>query len=317
MNAPEPGAHLSALRVSRINLAVLIVLAAGLAMLLFNFVQRSETSLWEHVVHLCLLALSTLGEHLVYLPQVVLLLLICIGAVSMLVELTLQILRTQRAVRHLGLIAVALPARLRPLARQLGLEPRLDVLATNQPTAFCYGFWKPRVLVTTGLLDTLADDELLATLAHERSHLRARDPLQLLVLRALAKGLFFLPVARDLSSGAELAQEVAADAEVVRVLGGSSALASAMLKLSESQQMRDDSRLAIGRFSHMDARIQYLAEPSKRMAFTFSYARLAWSGLIVILMVVALFPSTPNAPSALSLDPDNTNALEWQRHAGG
>ena len=301
---PEPSPFLSALRVARFCLLFLVALAAGLAMLLLNFAERGDSPLWVHVVNFCLLALDSLGEHLVYLPQVALLLMACLGLIRMAAELSRQLYRTWRTVRLLCKTTISLPARLRPIARALGIEPYVDVVAMDQPTAFCYGFWKPRVLVTTGLLESLDDEETTAVLIHEWAHLRSRAPLQLLLSRALAKAMFFLPIARDLSNRFELAQEIAADAEVVRICGERYGLARALLKLSQSPPKHDYARLAVGGFSQLAVRVQYLSEPGKRMVLALNYARLAWSGIIGALLIVVLLSSSPGTSGVLSIDPD-------------
>ena len=55
-------------------------------------------------------------------------------------------------------VAVAEPAEL--LARQIGLTGRVDVVEISTPLAFCYGFVRPRVLVSRGLIDALSPTNL-------------------------------------------------------------------------------------------------------------------------------------------------------------
>jgi Zn-dependent protease with chaperone function len=76
-----------------------------------------------------------------------------------------------------------------------GSTPAL-VSDDDQPHAFCIGLLRPRVYVSRATLEFLDDDELEAVLAHEVHHARRRDPLRLLAARALADGLFFLPLVR-------------------------------------------------------------------------------------------------------------------------
>lgn len=299
----ESSPHPSPARAARRFLVVLIALAVGLIVLLLNIAANSE-GLWSHVYHFCLLAWNALGEHLVYLSQMVLLLLPCIGISLLLIEVLSQVWHTRRAVLRLRSAAIATPARLQEMARRLDIETRMDVVETTQPVAFCYGLWTPRILITTGLLKLFEDDELNALLIHERTHLRSRDPLQLLASRALARGMFFLQIARDLASAHELAQEIVGDAEVVQILGERSALASALLKLLATRQDHFYSTLAVGGFSHVDARIEYLAEPGRRVGLSPNYFHVAWSGIFAVLLVVAVLSTLSVTPVALPLDPD-------------
>jgi Zn-dependent protease with chaperone function len=105
-----------------------------------------------------------------------------------------------------------------------------SVLVANdpEPRAFCAGYLRPRVFVSSGALARLSRTELEAIVAHERHHLRRRDPLRLLIVRVLADALFFLPAIRRLGDRYGALAEVAADEAAVRV-AGPGGLASALL----------------------------------------------------------------------------------------
>jgi Zn-dependent protease with chaperone function len=113
-----------------------------------------------------------------------------------------------------------------------GATPRL-VFEDDQPHAFCIGMRRPRVYVSRAALELLADDELDAVLAHEVHHARRRDPLRLLVARALADGLFFLPLVRRLAERYAALAELAADEAAAAARGGRRALASALLAFDD------------------------------------------------------------------------------------
>lgn len=133
--------------------------------------------------------------------------------------------------------------------RRLAVVDSLEVDGTTvflfddeRPQAFCAQLVRPRIYLSTGALIALDDDELRAVLAHERHHQQRRDPLRLLVARALGDGLFFLPVLRRLRQRyAELA-EMAADDAAVAATGNRSILASALLRFGE----RADPQVVVG-----------------------------------------------------------------------
>jgi len=107
---------------------------------------------------------------------------------------------------------------------------RVRVIDDPKPVAFCAGLLRPRIYVSTGTLATLSDLELDAVVAHERHHARLRDPLRILLARALADGLLFLPVLRPLSDRYAALAELAADRAAVRASRDDAApLASALL----------------------------------------------------------------------------------------
>jgi bla regulator protein blaR1 len=117
-----------------------------------------------------------------------------------------------------------------PSARALADHPAVLVVDHAVPLAFCAGWLRPRVYVSTGVLARLSDRELQAVLAHEHHHGALRDPLRLAVSRVLSQALFFLPVLRSLHAAYADAAELTADAAALEAVDGATApLASAML----------------------------------------------------------------------------------------
>lgn len=83
----------------------------------------------------------------------------------------------------------------RPIAD--GTPPIMRFLDAR-PRVVCAGWLQPHVYVSTGALLDLAHDDLRAALEHQRHHARRRDPLRLVLMRALADGLPFLPILNPL-----------------------------------------------------------------------------------------------------------------------
>jgi hypothetical protein len=119
-----------------------------------------------------------------------------------------------------------------PVVGKLAEHPSVLLVGVDAPVAFCAGWMRPRVYVSTGVLDRLSESELRAVLAHERQHGALRDPLRLAIGRVLCQALFFLPVLNALQSDYADAAELTADAAALVALDGAgAALASAMLTL--------------------------------------------------------------------------------------
>jgi len=117
-----------------------------------------------------------------------------------------------------------------PVAGALPDHPSVSVIEAAAPMAFCAGWLRPRVYVSTAALEALSGDELRAVLAHEQHHRAVRDPLRLAVSRVLSQALFFLPVLRPLHDRYGDVAELTADAAALDATGGATApLASAML----------------------------------------------------------------------------------------
>lgn len=154
----------------------------------------------------------------------------------------------------LGSVSVAvLLLGVRSLVRQLGAGRRFLrglrvvgvgrgypsstlVIDDPRPQAFCAGYLRPRIYVSTAALAMLDDGELAAVLAHEQHHARRRDPLRVLLTEVLSHALFFLPVMRRLRRRYGALAELAADEAAVGAVGDAAPLASALLAFGESAQ---------------------------------------------------------------------------------
>ncbi len=92
-------------------------------------------------------------------------------------------------------------------------------LAEVQPLAFCSGVLKPRIHVTTGLLQVLSGPELEAVLRHEGHHRQRRHPLLRALLIGTGDVMFFLPVVGWLAERILDDAELAADRAAIRGVG--------------------------------------------------------------------------------------------------
>lgn len=120
------------------------------------------------------------------------------------------------------------------LCASLPDTPQVLVFADERPQAFCAGYLRARVYVSTATLEVLHPIELRAVLAHEREHLKRHDPLRIALARVLAHALFFLPaLARLVERYGDLA-ELRADASAIHESHGNRApLASALLAFGD------------------------------------------------------------------------------------
>ncbi|MCI0395752.1 MAG: M56 family metallopeptidase, partial [Chloroflexi bacterium] len=122
------------------------------------------------------------------------------------------------------------PAKLTHLCAELGLPAPIVVLAIPAPLAFCYGLFRPRICLSTGLVEALTDKELKAVLLHEEYHRRHYDPLRTFLADVLAVMFFFLPAVAEWRDFFLASTELAADRYATH-LAGRSFLAGALHKL--------------------------------------------------------------------------------------
>lgn len=103
------------------------------------------------------------------------------------------------------------------LAGALGLAGQVELVSDPRPLAHTLGLWRPRIVVSTGLLGLLDRESLVAVLAHERHHVRRREPLRQLLGVIASSALFFMPLAGELHRRYRWHREVEADDAAARV----------------------------------------------------------------------------------------------------
>jgi len=109
----------------------------------------------------------------------------------------------------------------------------VTVFADRLPLAFTAGFLKPRVFLSTRLVDILDEKELRAVILHESHHQRSKDPLKGLVVSFISDLLFFLPVSRFLHKTYHLTSEMTADAYSVSSQADPLDLVGSLLKVQK------------------------------------------------------------------------------------
>jgi beta-lactamase regulating signal transducer with metallopeptidase domain len=201
-----------------------------------------------------------------------------------------QIVATAVLIRSLVARKVPTAGHVQAIGRDLGLEDRIDVVADERPFSFCYWFFRPRICLSTALVERLDADELRAVLHHERYHLRQRDPLRIVVARYFAAGLYVVPVVDELLGFYALQKEIAADEESVRAEGSVTTLASALYKLlPEADEVSLGLLVPVSSLSVTEARIDQLVA-GRQIALSLSPLSIALSGgaLIGAAILVAI-----------------------------
>jgi hypothetical protein len=146
------------------------------------------------------------------------------------------------AARALGAGGRAVLARRRLRALSSADARGFRVLRSDEAHAFVLGLRQPEVYVSAGLLRQADPDSLETVLAHERAHVRRRDPLRRLAA-ALALSLHLPGVAGAIGRALRAAEEASADADAARALGDGTRVAAALVRFA---RMRLSAPLAVG-----------------------------------------------------------------------
>jgi Zn-dependent protease with chaperone function len=169
-----------------------------------------------------------------------------------------QLASSRRLARRVEELRATCPPQLAEAREGAGLRGRPRMIDVAEPFSFTYGALLPRVVVSRGLLESTSAEELRAVLVHERYHVRNLDPLKLVLARALARGLFFLPALRELEGRYLAGRELAADQRALSRCGRRP-LASALLKAVRGPSWPElSSAAAIGGPDMLDIRVAQL-----------------------------------------------------------
>jgi hypothetical protein len=154
------------------------------------------------------------------------------------------------ALAALGLIVLAIAARAtwrqlrayRRFVRGIPVVGRLPgsfgvtVIDDPNPQAFCAGYLRPNIYISSGALELLSEEELSAVLIHEEHHRAVRDPFRFAFAHVLSQALFFLPALRPLGDRYREIAEQRADAAAVRASAGEKGpLAAALLAFDAAE----------------------------------------------------------------------------------
>lgn len=227
----------------------------------------------------------TLGDHHLLLTDMALMLLpvVCLVLRGLVAALR-QVQHTRRVVYRLRTYAAApVPPALQAQAQRLRIAERLDVVVGGRAEAFCYGFLRPRICISTGLLAVLQGAEVEAVLRHERHHLRRRDPLRVLGWTLLRGACSWLT---PYAAHADLVRELAADRAVIGEQGRAP-LARALLTLVNQPRDAQLRGLAVSGVSVTEARIDQLLTPEKDIPPTSTPLLRRWMfGALALLVYV-------------------------------
>ena len=220
------------------------------------------------------------------LPALALTVVTTAGTVMGWVSLRRQLVATERLARVIRRDRVRLPNGLAAIAETLRLSGRIDLVAADEPFAVTYGFVRPRIAMSTALVDAASSPaELRAVLEHEAYHARNLDPLKLLLARWLEAVFFYLPVLRDLRARYLLTRELAADRRAAERCGVPP-LARALLNVgTATQRFGVAAGAALGGTELLPARIAQLESGAEPPGPPLTRSGVTTSGIAIALLI--------------------------------
>lgn len=150
------------------------------------------------------------------------------------------------------------------------------------PTAFCYGYFRPKIFLSDSLSNILQAKEMRAVVSHEYFHTVHREPLKLLLVSLVRKMYFFLPSVRNLCHSYEQLVEVAADQAAVEAVSSKSIVASALYKMLDVSEPVSPVGAVSFFSSIMEARIASLDD----LPFSV-WKKISWWKIVINAVVIS------------------------------
>jgi Zn-dependent protease with chaperone function len=180
---------------------------------------------------------------------------------------------------------------------ELVVQPAADLPDTRllehpAPVAFCIPGARPLLVLSSGMVAELDDDQLAAVVAHERAHLREHHHLLLLPFVAWEAALPVLPAAARAHAAVRELVEMRADDVALATLSGAAprrTLARAIVAAAEGAGGAGvpSGALAVAGGA-TGARVVRLLEPPRPLPAVARWAALASAGLLLLLPTALL-----------------------------
>lgn len=198
----------------------------------------------------------------------------------------IQVLRTKAYTSKILAKKVILPKKVTNIAEHLCLQNKIDVIKDASFISFSYGFLRPRICLSTGLITLLTKEELQAVLLHESYHIKNYDPLRLILGKTASRMFFFIPTLKDIQAHFVFSKEIAADQAVIRNSNRQSLISALTAFLSQPTPGMSGVAAFISD-NDLERRIFYLT--NQQMASSVKLSKLNLSFSLGIVLALFLF----------------------------
>lgn len=198
-----------------------------------------------------------------------------------------QVVKTRAYLKKYLGKRLVISKNLKTTINNLDLSGKVDVVKDLNKFSFCYGIFKPRICLSTGLIKTITLEELKAVLVHESYHVKNYDPLKIILGQTASLMFFFIPILREIQQHFVLSKEIAADNMAIKY-GDRESLVSVLNKLLVAPAPYLNGVAALANLDGLEKRILYLTGNQRKITFRPSRASILLSTMIAVfsLMVV-------------------------------
>lgn len=260
-------------------------------LLLFSLLKKVVPLTVSHAVYYCQSLLANTSISLPHsLPSLLVILLLLVFSTGIFI-FTIQIIKSRLLIVRLSKKKMPSSREIDVISKSLGIINRIDIVRDSRCLSFCYGFLKPRIILSSQLIKILTKEELKAVLIHENYHLKNFDPLKIMFGQIAASMFWFLPVIKDFHNHFIVLKEFSADQLVIDIQGSSRSLKLALAKVVDYSITPASGIILFTSVKGLEARILHLTDKKEKPRFKMSVMRLIVSSFIIIF--IFMFLNTP------------------------
>jgi len=185
----------------------------------------------EHLLQTCQQMYISFFDSGVHLVGVNILFIISLLTFTLFSKVVFSILKTKNKISILVKQLVNTPKKIKSICNKYGIDNKqIKVVHLKEKIAFAYGLQNIRIIISTGLINSLSKKELASVILHEYYHASSKHPLILIYSEMISSAIFFLPFIKDVVKKARQDFETLADNFVITNQGTHIYLKSAIRK---------------------------------------------------------------------------------------
>lgn len=269
-----------------------IIIFAGLILLLGTsalLLLQKLSPLLSHSIYYCRSIISSLSMPIPYYLGAILFMLLFIFLLIAVIKIFVLYIKVQ-------LFRKKLIKNLKSnedfimLLEKLTLINKTHLIESEKQFAFCLGVRRPKIYISTNLVNALTIQELEAVLRHERCHLNNRDTLTMLIASIGESLLPFFPLFSDFLKNFRIEKEIRADAEAIKGQGSEKSLISVIKKLLMLPSVAISTVPAIADHDTLEPRIRAIVKKDLRFKQFRVKNILISAASILVMSILTLAP---------------------------
>ncbi|MFE4711623.1 M56 family metallopeptidase [Paenibacillus sp. NPDC056722] len=165
------------------------------------------------------------------------------------------------------------------------LETEILVVQDEAFVALALGLFKPKIIISTYVLERFSDKEVKAILLHEWHHCRNRDNVKLFLVTLLTEAFGYWPIMKPIFRYYETLTELLADRFVMTRMGTELHLAKVLLKLSKWGKIQPAVAVHFAA-SAMNYRMMQVLEPDQTVKVKIALLRPLLASISILLLLM-------------------------------